>query len=352
MYKKEDRRDVNQSPKRYVRTIGITAIAGIIIIMLFVFLFKGDDPKLPAKQATETGKSMTGKPHVLMWTAPDVNTIPQGPSGDMIRYGHELLAHTADYLGPKGSVAEISNGMNCQNCHLEGGTRLFGNNYASFIASHPKLSNRSGKVEPATERIAQCFKRSLAGQMPDTSGKEVQAMLAYMKWLGRGVKKGQQLFGSSTEKLHYMDKAADPGKGELVYTAKCKSCHGTNGEGLLNADGKSYTYPPLWGAHSYNDGAGMYRIGNLAGFVKNNMPFGTTYKNPQLSDEEAWNVAAFVNSRPRPHKDQRKDWNDLNNKPVDFPFGPYADKFSEQQHKYGPFKPIATAHKTLTLKKA
>ena len=31
---------------------------------------------------------------------------------------------------------------------------------------------------------------------------------------------------------------------------------------------------------------------------------------------------------------------DLLQKPVDAPYGPYADGFSEQQHKYGPFAPI------------
>jgi len=240
--------------------------------------------------------------------------------------------------------------MNCQNCHLEGGRRLFGNNYASFIATYPKMNYRSGKVDPATERIVQCFRRSLAGHEPDTTGHEVRAMLAYMKWIGQDVKKGQQLFGAGSEKLKFMNNAADPLKGKAVFIAKCKVCHGTNGEGLLAADKRSYTYPPLWGEHSYNDGAGMYRIGNLAGFVKNNMPFGATYQSPQLSDEEAWNVAAFVNSQPRPHKDQHNDWKDIKTKPIDFPFGPYGDKFSEKQHKYGPFKPIKDAQKELTKK--
>lgn len=285
-----------------------------------------------------------------IWKAPDENSIPVGKAGEMIRYGKELLAHTADYLGPYGSVAQISNGMNCQNCHLDGGSKLFGNNYASFIVSYPKLSNRSGKIEPAAERIAECFNRSLSGNVPDTNGREMQAMLAYMKWIGQGVKKGEKLFGTATEKLPFLKDAADPVKGKLVYIAKCQSCHGKNGEGLIIAGKRSYTYPPLWGQHSYNDGAGMYRISNFAGFVKNNMPFGVTYKNPQLTDEEAWNVAAFINSQPRPHKDQHNDWKDLKNKPIDFPFGPYVDKFSEKQHKYGPFKPIKDAQKEQTNK--
>jgi thiosulfate dehydrogenase len=287
-----------------------------------------------------------------IWKAPNESTIPPGKQGEMIRYGKELLAHTSDYFGPKGSIAQISNGMNCQNCHLDGGIRLFGNNYASFIASYPKFSNRSGRVEPASERIAECFDRSLAGTIPDTNGREIQAMLAYMKWLGRDVKKGQKLYGTATAKLAFLSAAADPAKGRLVYMISCQKCHGINGAGLLAADKRSYTYPPLWGEHSYDDNAGMYRIGNFAGFVKNNMPFGTTYQNPQLTDEEAWNVAAFVNSQPRPHKDQRNDWKDLKNKPIDMPYGPYADGFSEKQHKYGPYQPIKNAQLAQSIKRS
>ena len=80
------------------------------------------------------------------------------------------------------------------------------------------------------------------------------------------------------------------------------------------------------------------------------MPFGTDYHNPVLTDEEAWDVAAFVNSQPRPHKDQHLDWQKLAQKPIDFPFGPYTDTFSERQHKYGPFKPIQAAQKNKIIK--
>ncbi|RYD86130.1 MAG: c-type cytochrome, partial [Sphingobacteriales bacterium] len=161
------------------------------------------------------------------------------------------------------------------------------------------------------------------------------------------VSKGQKIFGSAAGKLPYMNRPADSVKGKVVFISRCKNCHGANGDGLLAADNKTYTYPPLWGSHSYNDGAGMYRLSNFAGFVKNNMPFGTTYKRPQLTDEEAWDVAAFVNSQPRPHINQDKDCPDLKKKPIDAPFGPYADNFSERQHKFGPFKPIKSAQAAL-----
>lgn len=147
------------------------------------------------------------------------------------------------------------------------------------------------------------------------------------------------------KKLPYLDVAASPEKGKAVYVQHCQTCHGSHGEGVLNAKGNEYLYPPLWGPDSYNDGAGLYRLRNFAGFVKYNMPFGVTKDSPQLSDEEAWHVAAYVNSRPRPHKDQSGDWKDISKKPVDVPTGPYIDDFSEQQHKYGPFAPIEEAIK-------
>lgn len=70
------------------------------------------------------------------------------------------------------------------------------------------------------------------------------------------------------------------------------------------------------------------------------MPLGVTHNNTQLTDEEAWDLAAFVNSQPHPSKDLKKDWPKISEKPFDNPFGPYADGFSEEQHKYGPFKVI------------
>ncbi|MEP7110601.1 MAG: c-type cytochrome, partial [Ferruginibacter sp.] len=134
--------------------------------------------------------------------------------------------------------------------------------------------------------------------------------------------------------------AADAEKGIKVYTTRCQLCHQQNGEGVLTEDKTEFIYPPLWGSSSFNDGAGLFRVSNIAKYVKYNMPQGTTYKNPQLSDEEAWDVAAFVTTQPRPHISVAKDWPDISKKPVDHPFGPFADNFSEKQHKLGPFKPI------------
>ncbi|CAN5213846.1 c-type cytochrome [soil metagenome] len=279
------------------------------------------------------------------WHPPDESRIPAGWQGQQIRYGRDLIAHTAKYLGPKGSVRHLSNGMNCQNCHLEAGTKVLGNNYSAVFSTYPKFRERSGSVETIVKRVSDCFERSLAGKAPDSTSREMKAIVAYIQWLGADVPKGQRPNGVGLVKLPYLDRAADSTKGRIVYVAKCQVCHGVKGEGMKVAGASEYVYPPMWGPNSYNDGAGLYRLSGFAGYVKNNMPFGANYTNPQLTDEESWDVAAFINSMPRPHKDQSSDWPVLASKPIDFPVGPYADQFSEKQHKLGPFQPIADARK-------
>lgn len=289
---------------------------------------------------------VTTQPAETTWTAPDTSTLGADEHSLQIKYGRALISNTAYYLGPKGTVAHISNGMNCQNCHLDAGAKPFGNNYSAVAANYPKFRARSGTVEDIYKRVNDCLQRSLNGKALDTLSPEMQAIKAYILWLGAGVPKNTRPDGVGLTKLAYLDQAADPAKGRDVYTAKCQVCHGPDGAGKPNPGGFTYQYPPLWGNNSYNTGAGLYRISLLAGYVKSNMPFGADYQHPQLSDEEAWNVAAFINSQPRPAKKFAADWPDISLKPADHPFGPYADTFTERQHKYGPFLPIAEYHKS------
>ena len=341
------------------RSVVIIAILFIVVALVFIGTLIDSGTRTnkvsvaPIDQPSSSGPApSTGaaepqpvKISSALWTAPDAGTMPAGKEGEEILYGKELIANTSAYLGPNGKVAAISNGMNCQNCHLDAGTKPWGNNYSAVYSTYPKFRARSGSNETIVKRINDCFERSLNGRALDSTSKEMKAMLAYMKWLGTGVQKGKTPDGAGIQKLPYLDRAADPKNGATVYSGKCQSCHGPNGEGLAKPDNTGYLYPPLWGKHSYNDGAGLFRLSRFAGYVKNNMPLGVTHENTQLSDEEAWDVAAYVNSQTRPHKDQKKDWKDYSKKPVDFPFAPYADKFSEAQHKYGPFEPIEEFYK-------
>jgi thiosulfate dehydrogenase len=234
-------------------------------------------------------------------------------------------------------VSTTTNGMNCQNCHLDAGTKIYGNNYSAVASTYPKMLTRSGTIGSIEKRVSDCFERSLNGISPASDSKEMKAIVAYINWLGADVPKGKTPSGASILNLEYLDRAADPEKGKLVYNTKCRSCHAENGEGKLAGDGKTYQYPPLWGNHSYNTGAGIFRLTRFAGYVKTNMPMGATFYSQQLSDEESWDVAAYVNSQPRPEKLFPKDWPDLSKKPIDNPFGPYADDFPEEQHKFGPY---------------
>jgi len=291
----------------------------------------------PAKAAVTPPPA---KPMSTLWVAPGTTEIPADAHGELVSYGRELIANTSLYLGPKGTVNAMSNGMNCQNCHLDAGTRPFGNNYSAVASTYPKFRARSGTQETIEKRVNDCFERSLNGQpLPDNS-REMQAIVAYIGWLGKDVPKGESPDGAGLVEIAFLETAADPVKGQTFYDQKCVVCHGKNGEGVTNSDGTAWTYPPLWGSNSYNTGAGLFRLSRFAGYVKANMPLGATYEKPQLSDEEAWHIAAYVNSKPRPGKDLSADWPDIAKKPFDHPFGPFADGFNEKQHKYGPFQPI------------
>lgn len=282
------------------------------------------------------------------WIPPSlfVDNQLEGEDRKMVIYGEDIIANTARYFGPHGSVAPITNGMNCQNCHLNAGRKNWGNNYSAAYSTYPKFRERSGTMETIYKRVSDCFERSLNGAAPDSNSKEYKAIYAYIKWVGQDVKKGEKPIGSGIVKLPFMDRAADPTRGKVVYTAQCQSCHGENGEGQLSLNSISYEYPPLWGKHSYNDGAGLFRLSNFAGYIKSNMPFNqSTHDDPKLTTEEAWDVAAYVNSQPRPKRDLSRDWPDISKKPFDHPYGPYTDGFNETEHKYGPYPPIVAKKK-------
>lgn len=318
-----------------MKNIGLLALLTVLLITAASLVVKDqntDRNKLHAVSSQEENP---------LWFGPDTVFLGLDEQGSQIRYGRELIVNTAQYLGPKGSVAHISNGMNCQNCHLDAGAQPWGNNFSAVHSSYPQFRARSGALETETKRVNDCFERSMAGRPLDTASREMKAILAYIAWLGTDVPKGAKPKGVGVNEIKFLDRAADPAKGKSIFDARCASCHGADGQGKINEDGISFQFPPLWGVHSYNEAAGLFRLSRFAGYVKDNMPIGATHAKPILSDEEAWDVAAFVNAQPRPkHPFLKQDWPDISGKPYDHPFGPFADPFSETQHKYGPFGPI------------
>lgn len=331
----------------YVLMVFVLIISGVFILDMGNRTGKNESLTSFDKQAYDSYKERLKLMEEIdaYWEIPELYSVKDESKRELIKYGRELIRHTSRYLGPNGTVKKLSNGMNCQNCHLEGGTKVWGNNYGAVASTYPKVRARSGKMESMEKRINDCFERSLNGQVLANDSREMKAIVAYMKFLGTNVKKGETPEGTGIFEIPFLDRAADPQRGATIYSEKCASCHGASGEGMLAADNMEYSYPPLWGPNSYNSGAGLFRMSRLAGYVKYNMPFGATFLDPQMSDEDSWDVAAYINSQPRPGKDISKDWPDISKKPIDHPFGPFSDVFSEMQHKFGPFKPIKAARK-------
>lgn len=280
----------------------------------------------------------------IAFNVPDEKTIPNTKFGDLIKYGKELVVHTSKYIGPEVKDEKMrysGNNLNCQSCHLDAGTKPYAAPFVGLHAAFPAYQAREDEVGTLADRINGCMERSMNGQKLPLGGKEMRALEAYFYWLSQGVPVGaiKSLEGTSLDKVDRKmtkSQAANPDKGKLVYEQQCAVCHQANGEGVKNEGlANGYTYPPLWGADSYNKGAGMFRILKAADYLKNNMPLGATKQNPILTDEEAYNVAAFINleSHDRPEKaNRKKDFPDEVVKAPDV-----YNKGDEIEHKFGPF---------------
>jgi thiosulfate dehydrogenase len=321
--------------RKHLLGIALLLVAGGGALYYFLFMKRASGESLPLPKTATTA----------LWVAPDSANTPKGKDGALIRYGRVLISNTALFYGPKGSLSKNANGMNCQNCHLNAGTKPWGNNFGAVYSTYPRYRPRRNAIETIEQRINDCFERSMDGMPIENGSMEMQAMIAYFKWLGAAVPKGVKPEGTGIRQPEFLNRAADPERGAQVYNSKCKRCHGTAGEGMINNGAVEYAYPPLWGDHSFNTGAGLNRISMLAGYVKDNMPFDAKKPEDRLTNEQAWDVAAFVESRPRTHKPFNQDYPNLARKPFDNPSGPYIDSFPESQHKLGPFQPIVKAMK-------
>src|SRR6478736_3172371 len=178
---------MNQSSDHLIRIVRV-AVSACVVSILFIIatLIFIANPEISRTDGIEKVDSVQS-----LWQAPDTVSIPPDELGHQIRYGRNLIAHTARYLGPRGSVSQISNGMNCQNCHLNAGTKPFGNNYGSVASLYPKFRARSGSLESIEKRVNDCIERSLNGTALDDQSDEMRAIVSYIKWLGSNVQKGQ-----------------------------------------------------------------------------------------------------------------------------------------------------------------
>jgi thiosulfate dehydrogenase len=218
-------------------------------------------------------------------------------------YGRQLVTETYALIGPEvrnEGMRFAGNNLACQNCHMDAGTRADGLSLVGVADKYPKPLDGGGR-ETLAERINGCMTRSMNGRPLPEDGAEMRGLLAYLDSLA--AKPGS--YGDPAEDPPALAAAAepDPVRGATRYAELCAACHRPDGSGMRNGqpgDAQGYLHPPLWGADSYNAAAGMHRRATAAAFIHANMPLGATSAAPVLSRQDAWDIAAFIDSQPRP----------------------------------------------------
>jgi thiosulfate dehydrogenase len=252
-----------------------------------------------------------------LWAEPDyyaptdAGDLPQGGDNDLIRLGWGIVTETASHIGKDAedpALRYAGNDLACANCHLDAGLKPFAAPFVSTWTSYPMMVD--DRVLTLTERINGCMLRSMNGRPLPEDGREMNAMLAYMRYLGRDAPEGVRVAGMGLKPLPLASEPPSAERGGAVYAANCARCHGAEGQGNRKAPpGVGWAIPPLWGDGAFNDAAGMAHIETAAAFIRANMPRGVSYEAPMLSEQEAWDVAAFVTAKPRPKGPPRNEGN-------------------------------------------
>lgn len=225
-----------------------------------------------------------------LFKPPGAGDIPETPMGDVIRRGEQIFLNTG-----ANAPGFVGNALNCVNCHLDAGRQAKSAPMWGAYPLYPAYRSKTKHVDTFAERLRGCFVYSMNGKAPPEGDDVLVALEAYAFWMAKGAPIGEKLPGAGFGKLPPPAKAPDLGRGQGVFAAQCALCHGANGQGQRS--GEAQVFPPLWGERSYNWGAGMHSIDKAAAFIQANMPLG---RGGSLSVQDAWDVAAFINSHERP----------------------------------------------------
>jgi thiosulfate dehydrogenase len=257
-----------------------------------------------AQVKTEESREAQSGSAPIEFAPPSPDTITGTQLGEQIRLGYQIVVNTQEYAG-----FYVGNRLNCTNCHLDAGLNPNAASFVGLAAVYPEHRTRNARVNTLADRINECFERSLNGRALPPDSSKLQAVVAYITWLSRGVPSGATLPWRGLQRIDSR-RPLDPGNGKNLYANKCAFCHGTDGQGTVAA-------PPVWGPQSYNIAADMARVTVAAAFIKSNMPRSWGWS---LSDDDAYDVAAYVNSRPRPDFPSKvHDW-PKGGKPADSPY--------------------------------
>ncbi|MEO7068036.1 MAG: c-type cytochrome [Rhodanobacter sp.] len=316
---------MNKMPVGFVFALALTALAGCSQ--------KAADNSVPAvapvaapasaptpAAAASVLQAAPAKPGPIVFTPPPESAIPDGPLGDVIRQGRDIFTDT-----PAHAKAYVGNGLSCSNCHLDAGRRPNSAPLWGAYGVYPQYRKKNGKVNTFGERLQGCFRFSMNGKAPPLDSAEMVALETYAWWLSTGEPVGKKLVGAGFPKQGFKPPLPpDYTRGETVFKKSCALCHGNDGQGQQVA-GRN-VFPPLWGPQSFNWGAGMHQLDNAAAFIKANMPLG---RGNTLSDQDAWDVAMFMDAHERPQDPRFKgDVSATRKKYHDTPMSLYGTKIN------------------------
>ena len=242
-----------------------------------------------AAQAAPVAKPPTA-PAAPAFTPPPDSAIPDNDFGKEVKLGQSIFNDTG-----RVASAFVGNTLRCASCHLDAGRRADSAPLWGAYVTYPAYRSKNGHVNTLAERFQGCFRYSMNGKAPPLGDKVLVALESYAFFLAKGAPVGTALKGRGYPTPAKPALPMDFARGALVFAQKCALCHGADGQGQSSHG--AVVFPPLWGPHSFNWGAGMGSIKNAAGFIKANMPFS---QGNTLTDQQAWDVASFMDSHERP----------------------------------------------------
>jgi thiosulfate dehydrogenase len=203
---------------------------------------------------------------------------------EVVKLGEAIVENTTTHPMSK---EYVGNALNCSSCHLDNGRHEKAGTFLRTATAYPAWSPRENRVITLEDRVLNCFMRSCNVSV---------AVTAYITSLSQGQSlrmNSKRPVGPGAIKLLAVKlDQADVKRGASLYTSRCAECHQKDGQG-------DQDNPPVWGERSYNDGAGLSSVENLAAWLKVAMPLEET----DLTDQQALDLAAYVNSQKRPHFD-------------------------------------------------
>ena len=239
-----------------------------------------------------------------VYAPPSPKTIPGDLRGEQIRLGYKMVVDTQEY-----GKRYVGNALKCTNCHLDAGRNPNAVSYVGISVLYPEYRTRAGRQVSLADRINECFERNMNGKALPPDSSKLAAVVAYIDWLSQNVPRGSAVPWRGIPPIAPTH-PPDPINGKNVFARKCVRCHGSDGQGTMIG-------PPLWGPRSFSIAAEMARVSVAAAFIKANMPSGWGWS---VTDEEVFDVAAYVNSQPRPDfPDKVYDW-PSGGKPADVPY--------------------------------